>query len=446
VLFLLGLAVTASSLALGAHSRLYHFLLSAPVFGSVRVPARFLVLAVLALALLAGFGLDALRAGRGRSWARVLSVGLLALALSVAHAAWQGKREGFLLPMRPDPVAWNQPDTLWLLATLMGVAGILWLLARRGAESRVLLALALAFAVADLFAYRSQLFFDDLAPPGALEGPSANAEAIRTARDTPRFYTWMTKEPTKLLDRGDLDGYRAMMWEGLGNSLPMSFGLQSLTGYLVEPPAHGLVVERLRKRGQFDTLSARLAAVFSVRYLVSGGVVSAPEMTAVSRGENALYRNEIALPRAYLVPESRRAASDVAAFALVKHPDFDPRRSVVIEAEGPRMPEGPLGAARATIVHEEPDRVVVDTASDRAAWLVLNDTFAPGWRATVDERPVPILRANGLVRTVSLDAGRHRVEFVYIPATVTLGAAISLAALVAAGLLILVPRSARTEA
>jgi hypothetical protein len=146
------------------------------------------------------------------------------------------------------------------------------------------------------------------------------------------------------------------------------------------------------------------------------------------------------------VSESRRAASDSAAFALVKHPDFDPRRSVVIEVDGPRMPEGPLGASRATIVHEEPDRVVVDTASDRAAWLVLNDTFAPGWKATVDGHPVPILRANGLVRTVALDAGRHRVAFVYVPSTVKLGAAISLAALVAAGLLILVPRSARSEA
>jgi hypothetical protein len=445
VLFFLALALVASSLALGAHGRLYGFLLSAPVFGSVRVPARFLVLAVLGLALLAGFGFDALRTGIGRACARVVAVGLLALALGVAHTAWQRKRQGLFLPTRPDPVGFDQPDTLLLLATLVGAAGLLWLLARHGAESRLLVALAVSFAVADVLSYEGQLFFDDLAPPAAFEGPSANAEAIRSAGDTPRFYTWMTKEPSRLLDRGDLDAYRTLMWDGLGNSLPMSFDLQSLTGYLVEPPVHALVVERLRKRGQFDTLSARLAGVFGVRYLVSGGVVSAPEMTAVKRGENALYRNEVAVPRAYLVPESRRAPNDRAAFALVKHPDFDPRRAVVIEVDGPRMPDGPLGLARATIVHEEPDRVVVDTISDRAAWLVLNDTFAPGWTATVDGRPVTILRANGLVRTVALAAGLHRVEFAYAPATVKLGAAISLVALVSAGLLILAPRSGRGE-
>jgi hypothetical protein len=443
VLFFLALALVASSLALGAYGRLYGFLLSAPVFGSVRVPARFLVLTVLALALLAGFGLDALRTGFGRAWARVVAVGLLALALSVARAAWLRQRRGLFLPSRPDPVGFDQPDTLLLLATLVGTAGLLWLLARHGAESRLLVALAVSFAVADVFSYKGQLFFDDLAPPGAFEGPSANAEAIRSGGDTPRFYTWMTKEPSRLLDRGDLDAYRALMWEGLGNSLPMRLDLQSLTGYLVEPPVHALVVERLRKRGQFDTLSARLAGVFGVRYLVSGGVVSAPEMTAVTRGESALYRNEFAVPRAYLVPESRRAANDRAAFALVKHPDFDPRRTVVIEAEVPRMPDGPLGAARASIVQDEPDRVVVDTTSDRAVWLVLNDTFAPGWSATVDGRPATILRANGLVRTVALAAGPHRVAFAYAPATVKLGAGISLVALVSAGLLILVPRSRR---
>jgi hypothetical protein len=43
--------------------------------------------------------------------------------------------------------------------------------------------------------------------------------------------------------------------------------------------------------------------------------------------------------------------------------------------------------------------------------LVVTDVFLEGWHASVDDRPVPILRANRLGRAVVLPPGRHRVRF-----------------------------------
>jgi hypothetical protein len=194
----------------------------------------------------------------------------------------------------------------------------------------------------------------------------------------------------------------------------------------------------VRRLGEFDTQAARVAGVFGVRYVIASPRrgVSAPELTLVARGVRDLYRNEMAMPRAYLVPDSRVAIDEFSALRIVKRADFDPRRVVVIEAEAPPMPVGPLGLALATIVDEEPDRVVIRSASTRAAWLVLNDTFAPGWTASVDGLPATILRANGLVRTIAVDAGFHRVEFHYDPASVRWGAWITGAALVMVGLLV----------
>jgi len=71
---------------------------------------------------------------------------------------------------------------------------------------------------------------------------------------------------------------------------------------------------------------------------------------------------------------------------------------------------------------------------------VLNDTFAPGWRADVDGEPAPVFRANALVRAVPVDAGRHRVEFAYAPGSVRAGAAVSFVALLATGVLVFHPR------
>jgi uncharacterized membrane protein YfhO len=90
-------------------------------------------------------------------------------------------------------------------------------------------------------------------------------------------------------------------------------------------------------------------------------------------------------------------------------------------------------------VEDEPDRVVVTTVAERPAWLVLNDTYGPGWRASIDGRPAPLFRANALVRAVPVPAGRHEVGFAYRPASVRVGAAVSIAALAIVATLALAP-------
>jgi len=67
-----------------------------------------------------------------------------------------------------------------------------------------------------------------------------------------------------------------------------------------------------------------------------------------------------------------------------------------------------------------------------AGVLVVLEAFEPGWVATVDAAPAPVLRANGLFRAVRLEAGRHRVRFAYRPRSVAYGAAISASGLAAA--------------
>jgi uncharacterized membrane protein YfhO len=77
----------------------------------------------------------------------------------------------------------------------------------------------------------------------------------------------------------------------------------------------------------------------------------------------------------------------------------------------------------------EPERVIIeaDLASD--GYLMLTDTYYPGWRAYVDGEESSIIRANLLFRAISLAAGQHRVEFAYEPTFLKIGAAISSATL-----------------
>jgi Bacterial membrane protein YfhO len=443
VLFLAAVAVLAALLSLGASTSLYNLVVAAPVLGWVRAPSRWLLLVTLALSLLAGFGFDVLRAGGARRVARVLAGVLLALAGVVLGCAvgpgWLRKA----LPSRSDAVRLDQPDTVAFLATLVGTAGLVYLLERTRASRRSVVALALVFTACDLSFFHANLSFNRLAPSSAFDEPSATALAVRADRGSARFCGWGLGRwnlGRMLYDEPDPESYQKVLREGILRSLPMRFGVQSLTGFGTEPPTHSELLGVIAKRGAFDSRSARLAGTFGVRYVLGIEGLTAPELTLVGKGLVNVYRNEVALPRAFLVPQSRVVANDRAAFAVLKHPDFDPRGTVVIEAPGPSMPPGPLGDARSTITDESPDRVVVQTDAERAAWLVLNDTFAPGWRASIDGRPAQLLRANSLVRAVPVEAGRHRVEFSYAPRSVVAGAGVSLFSLLLLAALIRGPK------
>jgi uncharacterized membrane protein YfhO len=61
--------------------------------------------------------------------------------------------------------------------------------------------------------------------------------------------------------------------------------------------------------------------------------------------------------------------------------------------------------------------------------LILADTNYPGWAASVDGKPVAIQTAYGLFRAVPVPAGTHVVEFRFEPASLELGAIITLLSL-----------------
>jgi hypothetical protein len=65
--------------------------------------------------------------------------------------------------------------------------------------------------------------------------------------------------------------------------------------------------------------------------------------------------------------------------------------------------------------------------------VVAGDPFFKGWKAWVDGRPVKISESEGIVQAVSVDAGRHRIEYRYRPALVYWGAFLSVLGLALAG-------------
>ncbi|MBI5565469.1 MAG: YfhO family protein, partial [Chloroflexi bacterium] len=70
--------------------------------------------------------------------------------------------------------------------------------------------------------------------------------------------------------------------------------------------------------------------------------------------------------------------------------------------------------------------VTIRAVSPANGYLILADTYYPGWHALVDGTPTPIELANTAFRAVKLSAGEHVIEFRYEPASVKIGAAITI--------------------
>ena len=151
-----------------------------------------------------------------------------------------------------------------------------------------------------------------------------------------------------------------------------------------------------------------------------------------------IYENTRVLPRAYLVGGYELAASPREGLAYLRSDRFNAREQVLLYSR-PNPEPAPDTTAVAEVSHYSLHQIKVHTRSQKPQLLVLSDTYyPPGWHATVDGQPVPILQANHAFRAVSLPAGEHEVVFSYHSRSFTIGLIISVFSLaVIVGALIL---------
>ena len=157
-----------------------------------------------------------------------------------------------------------------------------------------------------------------------------------------------------------------------------------------------------------------------------------PAYRLVHSGDVKIYQNLTVLPRAFIVHRATVVADAKAALSIVRQAAFDPAHQVVL-ADGEEL-EAVGQRSSVEIAAYEPERVELRVDLDAPGYLMLTDTYYPGWMAWVDGRPAPVRRANLYFRAVALEAGEHQVTLRFQPASVRLGLGVSLASWLAWGL------------
>ncbi|KMP12689.1 hypothetical protein UR09_00400 [Candidatus Nitromaritima sp. SCGC AAA799-A02] len=121
---------------------------------------------------------------------------------------------------------------------------------------------------------------------------------------------------------------------------------------------------------------------------------------------------EDALPRAFLVNHVRYGTEPFLLNTYFSE-TFDPRQEVLLSERVTMEKETSDFTGIVNEIRYAPNRVTVRTRQNGAGFLVLLDSYFPGWKVTVDGQEGRILRANHFYRAVALDSGEHTLEFSY---------------------------------
>ena len=433
-------------LAMGRYTPLYGLLYRwVPAFDQVRVPARLIVLADFGLAALAAYGLDRLARGLGRP-ARTGgdvqdSAGILDVregGCPVSAGKWVGMGALFaagalLVVGLPQAQAIPLPDripqataNLIVAAVLLGLSGpLVWLVMRRQWTAWLF---PLILAV-DLIGMGSTLEIEGRDPTEGFR----HEDVVAFLRQDPDLFR--------------IDG-DAGAWQpdaALVHGLYDIGGIYNPLGLAPYQAYRWAVGER----------GAPLYNLLGVKYVLADkGLPPGDERLVPVYTDNPeidVYLNTAALPRALLVAEALVVDDHQAAWDAVHSDGFDPTQTVVLErpgigdtsleAEDSRL--ATAGGGHIAFVRYGLNNVALRVRAPVSAVLVLSDVYYPGWRATVDDAPAEILRADYAFRGVSLPPGDHDVEMAFAPWTWTVGLAVSVLTWVGLGIWACLARRSR---
>lgn len=141
-----------------------------------------------------------------------------------------------------------------------------------------------------------------------------------------------------------------------------------------------------------------------------------PDTLIIARdfGNIAVYKNNNALPRAFLVDRFEIVPDRKDIYPKILSGQTDLRRTVYLE-EKPAFDiiPGDSILQAADIISYANDSIIVDIKTSSNSILVLTDNYYRAWEARVDGVETPILRADGTFRAVPVKAGAKRVIFKY---------------------------------
>ncbi|MBY0356567.1 MAG: YfhO family protein [Candidatus Obscuribacterales bacterium] len=435
-----------------------------PFLSTFRYPVKLMIFPALILALAAARGIYVLqqkRAGNGfligctSFWFAIFVLGLIMvsfpdLAQITTHYPWlQGKN----FPMEPMvQVQILLGESLRTASVFGALPCFLYWLYQSNRIKLKLFAAGLIFYLAMQLFYFSYEYARHSATAGYFEKPSFLVARLKTLlskendlagkrvlalhRDplvVPRYRS----SNERAFDETYYQYARSVM---LSNT-NLNFGIAETGGYEAAETKHFqklyrqillTTTQNLRSKvlGKTDYALARFCQLTATNFVLTQArtkkdskIVAAPkldtslfELVDDDQKENMrIYKCINTCPRIYLaqsikqVPNWHKFTPDIC-----EPKNKDLLTDVFVEANTVSISK-PTGQGKLILLKDKPEEIEISAEITESQLLVLVDHFYPGWTASVDGKPVPILRVNLFNRGIELPAGNHKITFAYKP-------------------------------
>jgi hypothetical protein len=422
------LVALALVLALGDSGLIYRGLrYCLPGIGFVRYPVKYVILALALAPLLAAFGARALICSTVQvSRFTVLAAGaLLALVCAVSFIGWAFPAGEF----RTQPLL----NGLWRGLFFVIMVWLTAKLLRASSGPRVLVSCLLLLTVWLDFVTHVPRQNPDVRPLALLPNYTAGVRAWAPAPKLGESRAMISPFADSLLRRhiiGDLEqnytiSRLALLADcNLLESLPQTYGFFSLA-----PQEINNVVALPYVRTNSD-YSAMLDFMGVSQITAPGEVykwAARPSaMPLVTAGQQALF------------------VDDNSAYELLTGTNLDLHTTVMLPPEAANsVTTNRCVAARILKADFKPQSVSVEVEAPSASMVVISQSYYPAWKATVDDRPAKLWRANYAFQAVEVPAGQHSVRLVYRDKSFEFGLLVSAIGLLGCLVLWLMGKSGR---
>ncbi len=147
-----------------------------------------------------------------------------------------------------------------------------------------------------------------------------------------------------------------------------------------------------------------------------------------------VWENDQVMPRVWTVHETEGGYTRGQSRHEMELGTHDFRRWAFLEGPAPKLEQCPA-PDEVHLLRRVSNRVEIYADMACRGMLVMNDTWYPGWVATVDDQPAKVLEVYGALRGIVVPPGPHRVRMVFRPVSVYLGVALTVLGLALAALL-----------
>ncbi len=406
-------ALVGLLLALGKNTPIFPFLYQyVPTFGMFNAPARWMIWFVMALSVLAGVGAEDWKAPVGRALRRYRMLLVISLAITFgAGLTWIVLRNVRLTFIQAVAVVGVWGIVFCFLTLKMPKdehLKVRWLYIAAGA-----IAADLVIAQWSLIPVVDATFYS---PVKSAVDPPGDSRVYLSYSDE---YTLKFSRFFRIADYNPLEDWNDM-WDVLlpnmnllakvpyiNNFDPLLSGrYANLINYLdqLAPSQRGDYLQLLNV-GTIETLDPSVPAGIKLEPVAGAGRFQWAACQVNAPDEQGAWHEFIAnihaLSQGTVIIEG--AASGAAAACPAQ------------------------GKYQIQVMQSEPQRSLVQLTTDQDGWLVMADSWYPGWEAIVDGKAVKIYQADYLLRAIPIQKGSHLVEIVYRPTSFYVGAILSLA-------------------